>query len=192
MVGSISWFKPFTGNLPFWIDEQRKVIRYFGIGSLIPVFVGGIYVHLCPEDTRRKVLLATTNLAACLITIRSISVHSGLQMAAFGLSVRTLEFHPMTAMKRYLLPVLPLGLVVMATRAAPDVPRLGIRYVGYSAIVCSILDGIAASANAVPGWYFKYSLLYSTGMILSLAVLSMSEEVGSETGNLTEISKASS
>lgn len=165
-------------NLPNWFLKapHKKVLFALGSAFLLPLCFGSLSSHVVTDIHRRPVAIASLSFAGCLLGVSS-SLHSGLQKGCFGLPNRTLEFHALFAMKRYLLPCIPFGIIVLSLRAAVDSPRLSIRYMGYAAICQALLDLLSYAGGTIPIWFLKNQFVWTAVILSNLAVLSLNEAI---------------
>jgi hypothetical protein len=165
------WAKAFLDTLPYF--SKTPISNLLG-AAFLPTAIGSVLVHLGNFDEKLVVesTITFSSLAHCFF---SVGIHSGLQRIGYGHSVRTLEFHPMAALKRNLLPCLPLGMILMSLRTKDDIPRLSIRYIGYAVGFSFILDSVGVFFRTLPMTIYKQNFLYSLGTLASLSLLATSE-----------------
>ena len=177
----LPWSKTFSDTLPLWCSRNPNSAVLMTLSGLavFPAAFGTYFSHfsMSDRDKKRVGILSTLNYCGCFLTAAS-AAPSGLQSAMFGLPARTLEFHPLFALKRFLLPCLPFGLNVLALRASADIPRLSVHYLLYSCLASIILDFMAALARTVPWWVFRLQAGTYISIFALLCILSTHEELG--------------
>ena len=176
MPSWLPWTRVFADNLPRWATRPTIVnfTNVSGVCLLVPAVLGTYLAHVADDRYRRNVAVSTLNFVACAQVAR-IAVHAGLQSSFFGLPARTLEFHPLVCIIRYLVPLLPLGLLLVSLRSAFELPHLSARYLCYASILSCTFDSISHFVHALPAKYIRASLLNGFQLSVCLIILGSNE-----------------
>ncbi len=111
--------------------------------------------------------------SCCLNAIHS-AIHPGMQVATFGAPLTSLTLHPMFALKRFLLPCLPLCVSGLALHACLDQSSLTCRYVVYATLFNMAFDFIGRVFGTSPRWFYFSQLGFGFLNLFCLSVLSSS------------------
>jgi hypothetical protein len=178
----------YVRNLPWYAQSDRipREWKVFGFASLLPLWAGGLAVHVIPtiepenldtdRDTARQVMAWTLHYSAILVGCQS-ALHWGMQGINMGLPTHTVEFTPLYRFMRFGLPVVPLTVAVLASRLSIENPREATIVLMCVQAASTGFDLFAYAFATCPVWFTKYHWNLSMGILGGFVVLLLSERM---------------